>query len=94
MSERGLVTIAIVEDLDVVEDDHAHLRSGLVFDRSVQDLDLGFGRRSERLHRSIFVGVTGKSKTRGNVPRRKTVRGLQTRILRALIAVMDQLLVG
>jgi hypothetical protein len=68
VSESGLVAFAVIEDLDVVKDDRAHLRTGLVLDGSVEELDLAFGRRPERLHRGVVVCIAGGAKTRGDVP--------------------------
>jgi hypothetical protein len=45
MPKSGLVTFAVIEDLDVVEDDRAHLRARLVLDGSVQKLNLSHARK-------------------------------------------------
>ena len=58
MAESGLVAFAVVENLDVVEDDRAHLRAGLALDRSVKELNFSLGRGPECFHRGVDAPIS------------------------------------
>jgi len=60
----------------------------------VQELDLALGGCPEALHRGIVICITGGPEARREPPVAQTVGEFQTRILRALVAVMDEFTIG
>lgn len=66
--EAGLVAGAVVEGLDVVEQDRAHLGASALFDRSLDVADLVLRGRPERLHRGVVEAVPDGSVGRGESP--------------------------
>ena len=90
MAEAGLVAGAVVEGLDVVEQDRAHLGSGALADGSPDVADLVLQRCPEGLHRSVVEAITDAAVAANESPVVESVGELERRVLGSVIRVVNR----